>query len=203
MLFNATHKLSKYIAPPSQDDIYNCPHYFGMSLEQVKRTCPQFLKDLLDQFPWDGRKTHLQIRPQDFRHGNPPQRGAFWHLDDNAEMIRPNGSTYDKYAKDINDWHLMSITWGAGSKTEFCDLPLDLPYTTCANEGNVIKALPATYPIMAAEHDYLYEYTSRDLHRGDGKCHKQGLRLFIVAFDSSDFENNERILPSIRQLDGK
>lgn len=203
MLYNATHKLTKTIEPPSQEEIYNCPHYFAMSYEQVKETAPTFLMSLLDQFPFDGRKNILQIRPQDFRQGNPPQRGAFWHLDDNVELIRSDKSSYDRYAKDIYDWHLMSISWGAGSRTEFADQTIELPVTTVAQEAKVKDALPLDCEVISVMPNELYEYTSRDLHRGDGQCHGSGLRLFIVAFDCSDIVNYDRILPSIRDLDNR
>ena len=204
MIFNATHRFCKIIEPPSQEEIYNCPHYFAMSYDQVKKSgAPTFLIKLLDQFPFDGRKNILQIRPQDFRQGNPPQRGAFWHLDDNVELMKPDGTTFDKYARDILDWHLMSITWGAGSKTEFADSPVELSTSAVAQEALVARSLPANHSIVSSEWNHLYEYTSRDLHRGDGKCHGGGLRLFIVAFDCSDIENQIRILPTLRQQDRK
>src|SRR5271166_3488636 len=120
MLYNVTHKLTKQIPEPSQEEIYNCPYYFGMSLEQVKQSgAPEFLVKILDQFPWDGRKSILQIRPQDFRYRRPNIDGGFWHCDDNVRLISSTPS-----ADSIDDFHLMVISWGGVCGTEFIETPM-------------------------------------------------------------------------------
>lgn len=207
MLYNMTHRLSKTIAPPSQEDIYNCPHYFSMSYEQVKKSgAPSFLIGLLDQFPFDGRKSILQIRPQDFRTQNTKVDGDFWHADDNVRLLDETGVQRDIYAKDQYDWHLMTISWGAGCQTEFMTTPLEM----CSSvldmrtwSSQLSHHITQPHDSITAPKDQMMEYTSLDIHRADGKWHEEGLRLFIVAFDCSNLENHERILPSIRQLDGK
>lgn len=206
MLYNTTHKITKVIDPPSQEDIYNCPHYFAMSYEQVKKSAPQFLMSLLDQFPFDGRKSILQIRPQDFRTKNAGIDGAFWHADDNVRLLNAQGHQRDQYAKDQNDWHLMTISWGAGCCTEFIETPWEM-CSSVQDMGTWSKQLnqhmSAPYTKITAQKNQLMEYTSLDVHQADGIWHEKGLRLFIVAFDCSDLENQIRILPTLRSLDGK
>ena len=206
--YNNTHKFTKIIEPPSQEEIYNCPHYFAMSYEQVKSSgAPQFLIKLLDQFPFDGRKNLLQIRPQDFRTQNAGIDGAFWHVDDNVRLINSQGAQQDYYAKDEFDWHIMTISWGHGAQTEFITKPVELT-GSChdmvswqADFTDFIGTVQGE--IISAPKNQMVEYTSRDVHRADGIWHSKGLRLFVVAFDCSDLENQVRILPSIRQLEGK
>lgn len=207
MLYNTTHKISKVIEPPSQEDIYNCPHYFAMSYDQVKNSgAPQFLMNLLDQFPFDGRKNVLQIRPQDFRSGKSNIDGTFWHCDDSVRLLDSRGSQYDAWAKDEFDWHLMVISWGAGCKTQFIDTPMELTGSIKDQAGStrqLHEQLKKPYEIMSAEKNQMIEYTSRDVHRADGICHSAGLRLMIVAFDCSNIDGNIRMLPSIREADEK
>lgn len=206
MLYNTTHKLTKIILPPSHEDIYNCPHYFGMSYEQVKSSgAPKFLIDLLDQFPFDGRKNILQIRPQDFRIQNANIDGRHWHTDYNVRLL-------DKkvYANNHDDFHLMVISWGAGCSTEFIETPMDLPNNLELKDSKekwdlwdsaLSSRLAQPFDVISAPKNQMMEYTARDLHRADGIMHSTGLRLMIVAFDCDDIDGNERILPSIRDLD--
>lgn len=207
MLYNTTHKLSKIIQPPSQEDIYNCPYYFAMSYDQVKKAgAPQFLMDILDQFPWDGRKNVLQIRPQDFRSGNSVIDGTFWHCDDSVRLLNGRYETFNQFAKDEFDWHVMVISFGAGCKTQFLTTPMELTGSIRDQVGSTHQLhqyLTKPHNIISAEKNELYEYTSRDVHRADGICHSTGLRLMIVAFDCSDVDGNTRILPSIRETDRK
>ena len=105
MLYNTTHKFTKLIEPPSQEEIYNCPYYFSMSYEQIKAADPpQFLLNILDQFPFDGRQNIIQVRPQDFRK-NIIVDGKQWHTDVSARLLN------DKklFAKKHDDWHLMLV----------------------------------------------------------------------------------------------
>lgn len=207
MIYNVSHKVSKTIEPPSQEDIYNCPYYFAMSYDQVKKSgAPKFLMDLLDQFPWDGRKNILQIRPQDFRDGNSPIDGTFWHCDDSVRLLDPMGNQYNAWAKDEFDWHLMVISWGAGCKTQFITTPIELTGSIKDQAGSTIqlhKRLEQPYELMTAEKNQMIEYTSRDVHRADGIYHSTGFRLMIVAFDCTDIDGNVRILPSIRETDNR
>jgi hypothetical protein len=211
MLYNTAHKLTKVIDPPSQEDIYNCPHYFAMSYDQVKASgTPEFLIKLLDQFPFDGRKNILQIRPQDFRSGNLPIDGRHWHTDYNVRLLDNKGDQFKVYAKNHDDFHLMVISWGAGCSTEFIDTSMDLPdnlnaiYSGDAWEkwNNALSdELKKPYTITTAPKNQMMEYTSRDLHRADGIMHSTGLRLMIVAFDCDEIDGTVRVLPSVRDLD--
>lgn len=207
MLYNVSHKVSKIIEPPSQEDIYNCPYYFAMSFDQVKQSgAPQFLINLLDQFPWDGRKNVLQIRPQDFRKGDVTIDGTFWHCDDSVRLLDPAGNQYNAWAKDEFDWHLMVISWGAGCKTQFITTPVELTGSIIDQGGSTVQLherLARPYDLMTAEKNQMIEYTSRDVHRADGICHSTGFRLMIVAFDCTDIDGNVRMYPSIREQDGK
>lgn len=212
MLYNTTHKLTKIIAPPSQEDIYNCPHYFGMSYDQVKNSgAPEFLIKLLDQFPFDGRRNILQIRPQDFRSGNAPIDGRHWHTDYNVRLLDSNGDQHKIYAEGHGDFHLMVISWGAGCSTEFIETAFELPDNLEKKntkedwetwDAALKSALQQPHNVISAPKNQMMEYTSRDLHRADGICHSAGLRLMIVAFDCNHIDGSVRILPSIRDVDG-
>lgn len=206
MLYNTTHKLTKIIDSPSQEDIYNCPHYFAMSYDQVKSSgAPKFLIDLLDQFPFDGRKNILQIRPQDFRQTNPSIDGRHWHTDYNVRLL-DNEIERKAYAKTHDEFHLMVISWGAGSSTEFIETPMELPNNLEDWDGwksALDKRLKDSFEVMSAPKNQMVEYTGRDLHRADNIIHSNGLRLMIVAFDCDNIDGNIRILPTIRELDGK
>jgi hypothetical protein len=210
MLYNTTHKLTKVILPPSHEDIYNCPHYFGMSYEQVKTSgAPDFLVKLLDQFPFDGRRNILQIRPQDFREGNNPIDGRHWHTDYNVRLLI-DGEQKKIYANNHDDFHLLVISWGAGCSTEFINTPMDLPNNLELKESkekwelwdkSLADRLVQPFDVISAPKNQMMEYTARDLHRADGIMHSQGLRLMIVAFDCDDIDGKIRVLPSIRDID--
>jgi hypothetical protein len=211
MLYNTTHQLTKIIESPSQEDIYNCPHYFAMSYEQVKKSsAPEFLIKLLDQFPFDGRKNVIQIRPQDFRSGNNPIDGRHWHTDYNVRLLDAQGNQFKVYARDHDDFHLMVISWGAGCSTEFIDTPMELPDNLDAIyskeewekwNGALDEHLARPHKVISAPKNQMVEYTTRDLHRADGVMHSDGLRLMIVAFDCNEIDGTVRILPSIKDLD--
>lgn len=210
MLYNTTHKLTKVIAAPSQEDIYNCPHYFAMSYDQVKAAgAPEFLIKLLDQFPFDGRKNILQIRPQDFRASNIKIDGSHWHTDYNVRLL-VNGVQTKVYANGHDDFHLMVISWGHGPSTEFINTPMELPDNLKNKDSDadwklwddaLASRLSQPYEAMTAPKNHMMEYTTRDLHRADGILHSTGLRLMIVAFDCNDIDGQVRILPSIRDID--
>lgn len=210
MLYNTTHRFTKVIEAPSQEDIYNCPHYFAMSYDQVKASgAPQFLIGLLDQFPFDGRKNILQIRPQDFRNDNSPIDGKHWHTDYNVRVL-DNGIQRKIYAKNHDDFHLMVISWGAGCCTEFIDTPMELPDNLAVKDtkegwdfwnGLLNGKLSEPHAIITAPKNQMVEYTARDLHRADGILHSTGLRLMIVAFDCDEIDGTVRVLPSIRNID--
>lgn len=210
MLYNTTHKFTKIISAPSQEDIYNCPHYFAMSYDQVKASgAPSFLIKLLDQFPFDGRKNILQIRPQDFREGNVPIDGRHWHTDYNVRLLIDDKQT-KVYAKSHNEFHLMVISWGAGCCTQFINTPMELPDNLSVKDtkegwelwdSSLKEQLALPHNIITAPKNQMVEYTARDLHRADGVMHSTGLRLMIVAFDCDDIDGTVRILPSIKEID--
>lgn len=210
MLYNTTHKFTKVISPPSQEDIYNCPHYFGMNYDQVKNAnAPKFLMDLLDQFPFDGRKNILQIRPQDFRSSNIKIDGSHWHTDYNVRLL-VNGEQTKIYADDHDDFHLMVISWGHGPSTEFIKTSMELPDNLKNKDSDagwkiwddaLTKQLAQPYESITAPKNQMIEYTTRDLHRADGILHSTGLRLMIVAFDCNNIDGQIRVLPSIKDID--
>jgi hypothetical protein len=205
MIYNTGHRLSKIILPPSQEEIYHCPHYFAMSYDQVKKAgAPAFLIGLLDQFPFDGRKNILQIRPQDFRKGKTRIDGVHIHTDYNVRILDEKRIQKKIYARDHEDFHLMVISWGAGCQTEFLETPMDLPNNlTHWEEFNkeLKERLALPYEMMSAPKNQMMEYTSLDLHRAHGLVHSQGLRLMIVAFDCDDIDGSDRVLPSIKEQD--
>lgn len=211
MLYNTTHKLTKIIQPPSQEEIYNCPHYFAMSYDQVKKSgAPEFLIKLLDQFPFDGRRNILQIRPQDFRNINTQIDGRHWHTDYNVRLLDKDGKQFKVYADGHDDFHLMVISWGAGCSTEFIATAFDLP-DNLANKDTqeawenwnqrLQDRLKQPYEVISAPKNQMMEYTTRDFHRADGIMHSQGLRLMIVAFDCNNIDGTVRVLPSIKDID--
>jgi hypothetical protein len=203
MLYNTTWKFTKVIDPPTQEEIYNCPHYFGMSYEQVRDSGPpEFLMKLLDQFPFDGRKTILQIRPQDFRNGPIGIDGIEWHSDYNVRLL--DGK---HYAKDHDEFHLMVISWGYGPKTEFLTTPMHLPnnlvdYDKWKSEFE-LRCRFSTLNVVQAPKNQMVEYKSSDLHKAGSWKHGDGpgFRLMVVGFDTSYIDGNIRILPSIREND--
>jgi hypothetical protein len=210
MIYNTGHKFTKVIEPPSQEDIYNCPHYFGMSYDQVKESgAPEFLIKLLDQFPFDGRKNILQIRPQDFRSSNIKIDGSHWHTDYNVRLL-VDGQQTKIYANDHDDFHLMVISWGAGPSTEFITTAMDLPDNLKNKDSDadwkswndaLNSRLAQPYEAITAPKNQMLEYSTKDLHRADGILHSTGLRLMIVAFDCNSIDGQIRILPSIKEID--
>lgn len=212
MLYNTGHRFTNIIQPPSQEDIYNCPLYFEMSYDQIKNVgAPQFLISLLDQFPFDGRKNFIQVRPQDFRTGNPYNLdGTHWHTDYSARLINEDGSKKKVYAKDHNEFHIMTISWGAGCRTEFAKTPMELPNNLDYKDTKekweiwnnmVVERLKEPFESAIAPNDQMSEYTTRDLHRANRVIHSKGLRLLIIATDSDNIDGNIRILPSIKEMD--
>jgi hypothetical protein len=212
MLYNTGHKFIKIIDPPSQEDIYNCPYYLAMSYEQIKQSgAPQFLIKILNEFPFSGRKNFLQIRPQDFRTNELPYNfdGTHWHTDYNVRLLR-----YDKqvkfYAKNHQDFRIMSMSFGAGPSTQFITTPMELPNNLETQDSkekwdiwdkSVKSRLEQGYDSKTSAKNQLSEYTTLDLHRCDGSIYSNGLRLVIVAIENDDIDGNVRILPTIRDYD--
>ena len=200
MLYNTTHKFTKLIEPPSQEEIYNCPYYFSMSYEQIKAADPpQFLLNILDQFPFDGRQNIIQVRPQDFRK-NIIVDGKQWHTDFSARLLN------DKklFAKKHDDWHLMLVSFGAGCNTEFIETPMELSDNLTEHmiwPEVLSKRLEESFETITVPKNQMMEYTPTDIHRADGINHSMGLRLAIIAFDCDEGDGNIRILPTIKNLD--
>ena len=212
MLYNTGHKFTMTIDPPSQEDIYNCKYYFALNYNQVKKSgAPKFLMDLLDQFPFDGRNNFLQIRPQDFRKGMPYNvDGTHWHTDYGVRLVDENGNQIKAYAKNHDEFHVMTISWGYGTLTDFIKTPMDLPDNLEYNDSkdrwefwnnSLLNRLKEPFEYITSPMNQMSEYTSRDLHRNDGIIHSNGFRLVIIATDCDHIEGNTRIWPSIRELD--
>lgn len=212
MLYNTGHKFTNIIEPPTQDEIYNCKYYFGSSYNQVKASgAPKFLMDLLDQFPFDGRNNFLQIRPQDFRKGMPYNvDGTHWHTDYGVRLLDENGKQKKMYARDHNEFHVMTISWGAGTLTEFVKTPMELPNNLEYNDTKekwetwnnlLLERLKEPFESFSSPMNQMSEYTSKEVHRNDGIIHSNGLRLLIIATDCDRVEGTPRIWPSIKELD--
>lgn len=189
--YNCTHRFTKFIEEPAQEEIYECPHYFGMSLDQVIAAgAPQFLRTILDQFPWQGRPTVLQIRPQDFRTENILIDGTWWHCDTNYRAT--DGSKI--WAKNETDMRLMVVSFGGVRETEFVKTPME--YEGWANSKQLLDG--KEFEIEVAQPNQLVEYTSLDFHRASPNIRFGKMRLMIVAFESDEIMGNVNVLPSIK-----
>lgn len=199
IIYNSGHRFLSFIDPPSQEEIYNCPEFFACSTDEVKAHAgtPEFLKRLIDSYPWADRPNVLQIRPQDFRNGKPELLGDHWHVDVNVRL--KDGKVRE--AKDIDDWRLLVCSWGNIVETEFIKTPLHLP-NVCETGNHPqffahVNTLP--FQIEACLPNQLAEYTSRDIHRMGSKIRPGRFRLMIVAFESSTVTGDGWVLPSIRE----
>lgn len=202
MIYNTTHKFTKMMTARSQEEIYNCPEYFAMSRDEIVNSgCPAFLKDTLDEFPWNDRPNVIQVRPQDFRLGKPSLLGDHWHVDVNVRL--KDGTV--RAAQDMLDFRLLVVSFGNIVETEFIKTPMDLPdlCTAGISHPEVFgRVSTMSMEIEAPLPNQMGEYTSLDIHRM-GKNHKVGrLRLMIVAFESSTVPSGGWALPSIREKDG-
>lgn len=207
MLYNTTHKLGAFIEGPTQEEIYNCPHYFAMSLQQIRDAkAPTWLLKVLDQFPFDGRNSIIQVRPQNFRNENIKIDGSHWHSDYNQRLIDKDGNEYKVYPTRHDDFHVMTVAWGAGPQTEFITTPMELPNNLedwQAWRDALDLRLSQPYESMKCPKGQMIEYTSYDLHRADGILHSTGYRLIIIAFDNDKIEGNVRINPSFNQIESR
>jgi len=203
MLYNTGHKFLNFIDEPSQEEIYNCPHYFGCSTEEIKKNgAPEFLLKILDQFPWSGRPNVCQIRPQDFRKARPPTDGFFWHCDNNVRL--KNGGV--SQTTNVHDFRLMSISFGGMCSTEFINTPWDLPNFITDHGGayhGSERLMQAPFEIISLPQNQIGEYTSLDFHRASPVSNTGKIRLFFVVFESDDVRGSEWILPSVREQEGK
>lgn len=203
MIYNATWRRKNFIEGPTQDQIYRMPEYFARSREEVfaDPRCPDFLKRILDQFPWDGRKSLLQIRPQDFRTRVPEALGSNWHTD---IMVRLHDGNV-RVARDSKEMHLMVCSWGDVVETEFLGNPMEMrdifdgqkPEFSPMDLLNTVHRTPLK--IESARPGELIEYTSADIHRMGDRPRLGRLRLMIVAFDSDTIEAGGIELPSIEE----
>lgn len=124
MLYNSTWKRKNIITGPTQEEIFHMPEYFALSREEVfaHSGTPDFLKFILDEFPWDGRKSLLQIRPQDFRNKIPDALGSNYHTD---IMVRLHDG-HVRVARDSHEMHLMVCSWGGVVGTDFISTPMEM-----------------------------------------------------------------------------
>lgn len=202
MIYNQTFHPSKFIEPPTQEEIYRLPEYFAMSLDEVVAhdQCPSFLKRILFEFPWDGRPSVLQIRPQDFRQKKPDLLGDHWHTD---VMVRLNDGRV-RVAKSSYEFHLMVCSWGDVTETEFISTPMDMPDmfdpgVDFSPMQLLTTAQSIQHTIWRASPGQLVEYTSRDLHRMSPDIRLGRLRLMIVAFNCDHVPANGIVIPSIAE----
>ncbi len=186
--------------PPTQAEIYGCPEYFGLSRDEITshESCPSFLRRILAAFPWDGRQSVVQVRPQDFRKAAPEALGRHWHTDIN--VLLNDGQR--RIASSSSELHLMVCSWGGVVGTEFMTTPLTLPdvLNPASNFSpmdlhNAANAV--TEPGYVSTDGELVEYTSLDIHRMGPSPTLGTLRLMIVAFDSDQIAGGGKILPSL------
>lgn len=200
MLYNASHKFTKHLLPLSQEQIFYCPEYFGMTVDEVCEhpTCPGFLKETLREFPWSGRCNSLQIRPQDFRYRMPVLLGNGWHVDCNVRLKDGKIRT----ARHIDDWKIMGVSFGDVVQTIFIETVLDLPELSVPQQDDhgkfFFEILPAQkFTYHAPAECQLAEYTTRDIH-SIGKNFNMGrMRLLILGVESDDYAGGGMQLPSI------
>jgi hypothetical protein len=203
LLYNTTHRVTKSIASPSQEEIYNCPEYFALSYDEIlkSKTCPEFLKKILDEFPWDGRPNVLQVRPQDFRVKRPELLGDNMHTD---IMVRLNDGNV-RVARNSHEFHLMVCSWGGVTGTDFIKTPMEMrdifdgvkPEFTPMDLLNTVHATP--FDVVTSKEGELIEYTSRDIHRMHPNYRLGNFRLMIVAFDTDTVVAGGMVLPSIKE----
>ncbi len=203
MIYNQSWHRRQTIEGPTQEQIFTMPEYFALSREEVyaHAGCPDFLKRILDLFPWDGRKSLLQIRPQDFRTRMPDALGSNWHTD---IMVRLHDG-HVRVARDSYEMHLMVCSWGEVVETEFIGNAMEMrdifdKQTPEFSPMDLLNNVHRTrLQIERAEPGQLIEYTSRDIHRMGERPRLGRLRLMIVAFDSDTIEAGGIIIPSIEE----
>ena len=199
MIYNTSYRFLQYIDPPSQEDVYNMPEYFAMSTgEVIASGCPTFLRNILLQMPWKDRPNVLQIRPQDFRTGQPPLLGDFWHIDNNVRLR--DGKT--RVAPNLDDFRLLVVSFGNVVETDFLVGPCEYPELDCtgANHPPIWQEVNQyAGPYDTVGPNQIAEYTSKDIHRM-GRNPKLGrFRLVIIGFESSVVKGEGWKLPSIRE----
>ena len=207
MIYNTGFKISKYIKGPTQEQIYTMPEYFAMSKTEIYAdpNCPSILKEILDQFPWDGRHNVIQVRPQDFKIQIPKEAlGGHYHTD---IMVLLNDGT-SRIAKDSNELHLMVCSWGDVVGTDFLTTPIEMgdifnPADNTSPMDVHLKALHGPQDHYQSKNGELIEYTSLDIHRMGSNPKLGRYRLMIVAFDCDSVPAGGKILPSIAEKENK
>lgn len=204
MIFNDRYKLSKTFAPVSQEEIFNCPEYYAMSLDDIlyHKDCSDFLKNILYGFPWKNRAQVIQVRPQDFRTGKPHVLGDGWHCDINTTLA--NGRIHSP--KDLDEFRMMTVSFGDVAETELIKDPIEIddvsPYEfhSFYNKVSLMK-----FETVTAAPNQLVDYSSTDIHRINPNYRIGKMRLIIVAFECDDPIEKEggRVGPSIRERNGK
>jgi hypothetical protein len=202
MLYNTGFKSCKVIKGPTQEQIYKMPEFFAMSRNEIcnNAKCPDVLKEILDQYPWDGRDNVIQVRTQDFRVKRPPALGGHWHTD---VMVLLNDGI-SRIAKSSDELHLMVCSWGGVVGTDFLTTPMEMGdvFTKADNftVGNImLNANAGPQDHYQSKDGELIEYTSLDIHRMGTTPNLGKFRLMIVAFDCSTISPGGIVLPSIEE----
>lgn len=207
--YNSGWRPTKRIEGPTQEQIFTMPEYFALSRAEIYADpkCPDFLKRLLDEFPWDGRHNVIQVRPQDFRKGVPRVLGEGWHTD--IMVCLPDRH---RVCEAVQEFHLMVASWGNVVGTEFMARPFrardifdgQKPEFTPGELHELAKNQEASgAPSFISGDGQLVEYTSADLHRVARNPKPGRLRLMIVAFDCNSVPGGGLILPSISEKERK
>jgi len=81
MIYNTGFVFRKLIESPTQEEVYSCPEFYALTRQEILShdQCPDFLRRVLGEFPFDGRQNVVQVRPQDFRTQATGHMGDHWH----------------------------------------------------------------------------------------------------------------------------
>ncbi len=201
MIYNTGHSFTKLIEPPTQEEIMDCAEFFALSKEEVLAhpKCTPALARIINEFPWTGRHSVVQVRPQDFRVSAPEVLGGHWHLD-NMVMLNDGRK---RIASSADEFKLMVISFGEVVETEFIRTPLDLP-NVYKNECTLPELLfdrlgQEQFEIHSPLPNQMVEYTSKDMHRIGLNPKLGNCRLMIVAFECDSYMGGGIVLPSINE----
>lgn len=207
-VFNTNFKLRDVMAPLSQEEIWNTPEFYAMSVEAIVASdrCPKHLSRVLLDMEWTGRPNFVQVRPQDFRAARPYVLGDGWHVDLNTQL----SSGRMHLAKSLDEFRSMVVSFGDVVETEFIARPFtfDTARASPFDHSPFAEAMKALHPeTVATKPNQLAVYSSRDVHRVSPNLRPGNMRLIIVTVET-DVDNpvgpdEGEIRPSIREREGK
>lgn len=204
MLFNTGHRFGEILPGMSQEEILSCPEVFCMTLEATLKHphCTEALKKALLAFPWSGAPTVIQVRPQDFRKRRPDVLGDGWHVDTG---VIENIDGVKRCPPQLDDYRLMSVSFGNVAETEFVATPMEFPAVTPPyDHGAYMLPVNNTHNLrtVTAAPNQLVEYTSRDIHRMNPHYRVGNARLLFIVFESTTVPAGGVMLPNILDRPG-